>query len=159
MATSIEERLLDLIVTKLATITTGNGYEQTVLQVTRASMPEPPMEVPANKIPALQLRHITTTKQPQLRGAYECLAEMEVICIAAQDATNEQLADLMADVEKVLNANKRWFDGAVNLARRTFVSGTVVHETETGESPATGSVPFVVLYRVDALDPYALKDI
>lgn len=160
MATSIEERILDLVKTKLEGITTGAGFEQTVLQVKRASGSEHPMEVPADKIPALQVRHLQTVSAPHLRGAIECLMEVEIICIADQDATDEKLSDLMADVVKVIQANKRWDAGGSNfLARRTWVGSPIVHETEVTESPVTGAVPVTIVFRVDATNPYATKEI
>jgi hypothetical protein len=160
VATSIEERILDLVKTKLEAITTGAGFEQTVQQVTRASGPEQPMEVPANKIPALQIRHLQTACAPHLRGAIECLMEVEIICIADQDAADEKLSDLMADVVKVIQANKRWdAGGGTFLARRTWVGNPIVHETEITETPVTGSVPFSIVFRVDATNPYATKEV
>lgn len=157
MATSIDERLADLIETKLAAITTGAGFEETVTDVHRASDSPQPMEAPT--LPALQLRRDGTPKSPHLRGAMECTANFTVICIAARDAANEKISDLIADVEKVVMANERWNDGSVNLARRTWLTGSTFHETETDEETMTGIVEFSVLYRTEVGSPFTLAEI
>jgi len=163
MATSIDERILDLIVTKLATITTGNGYEQTVssANIWRATSSPQPME---STPPSLEVRHVDTAMEPHLRGAIECLMNVVIICSAAYDAADEAISDLVGDVVKLVLANKRWNDGSVNLAVRTWMGSPEIHETETGggvggDSPTTGAVPFTILFRVDATNPFAIKEI
>lgn len=159
MPSSIAERILRTIKVKLEGITVAAGYEQTVLQVQRAIGPDAPMDVADNLIPALQIRQGAMGSEPHLRGARECLMEVTIICIAAYDATGEKLADLVADVCKVLHANRRWNDGSADLARRTMIGDPKPHETETDESPVTAVVPLTILFRVDAANPYVLANI
>lgn len=161
MATSIEERILDLVETALAAITTGNGYEQTVKKVERATQPDPPMEFDlATEVPGLQIRHEGTATEPHLRGAVECRMDLKIICIAEYDATDEKISDLIGDVIDKLLADKRWdAGGSTFLARRTWITGAFTHETETDESPVTGEVNCTILFRVDATNPFAVKEV
>jgi hypothetical protein len=156
MPSSIEERILDLIESKLEAITTGGGYEQTVGTVWRATQSPPPME---STPPSLQIRSEIVRSESLLRGADEKILEVTVICTAAQESDDEKLGDLMADVQKVVGANERWNDGSVNLARRTWMGDSGRHETETGESPGTGYVTFFVLFRVSSTSAYTLAEI
>jgi hypothetical protein len=158
MPTSIDERLADLIQTKLDAIAPGGGFEEDVQAAHRASDSPPPMEAP--NLPAVQLRRLATTQEPHLRGAYECVASFQVICIAQRDASNEKISDLIADVCKVIASNERWdVGGGVFLARRTWITGCAFHETETDEETMTGNVDFSVLFRVAEADPFTVKEV
>lgn len=161
MATSIEERILDLMKTAMEGITTGAGHEQTVVKVTRASQAQPVMQFAANDLPGLQIRHIETVSAPHLRGAIECQMNLEVICAVAHDAADENLSDLIAAVLKVLEANQRWdAGGGTFLARRTWVTGWGKHEDELpGPNPQTGFVSVSILFRADATNLFAVKEI
>lgn len=157
MPSSIEERLLDLVVSKLATITVANGYQETVLSVTRASDEPGPLELSTAELPALQVRHLQTRKRLHLRGAYECVMDLDVVCMTEQD--DELLSDLKADVKKVLQANRRWNDGIENLARRTWTTDPLSHEVEVPEGISTAVIPCAIVFRVDATNPYLVKAI
>jgi hypothetical protein len=161
MSTTIEERILDLVEAALTAITTGAGFEQTVKKVERATQPDPPMEFDiATQVPGLQIRHETTTGEPHLRGALECRMDLKIVCIAEYSTDEEKISDLIGSVIDVLLTNRRWdAGGSTFLARRTWVTGAFVHETETNESPVTGEVNCSILFRVDATDPFAVKEI
>lgn len=159
MATSIEERILDLLATALQGIS-GGSYEQTVAKVSRASQSPPVMEYASNERPGLQIRHIETAMVPHLRGALECRMDLEIICIVDQDAADEKISDLIGDVCKVLKANERWdAGGGVYLARRTWITNSGKHETESPEDEVTGFISFSILFRVDATNLAAVKEI
>jgi hypothetical protein len=161
MATSIEERILDLMESKLEAISVGTGGEQSVVTVTRASQAKPVMQFTTAELPGLQIRHIETATVPHLRGALECQMNIEIICAVVGDAADEALSDLIADVLKVLEANKRWDAGGSNfLARRTWIVNWGKHEDELpGPNPQTGFVTVAILIRVDATNPFAVKEI
>lgn len=156
MATSIAERILDRLANRLATITAANGYETDGVTVWRATEDQRPMETTP---PAVEIRHNGTPSEPHLRGALECVMEVDLLCVAAYDAAGENISDLIGDVIKLVLANKRWNDGTDNLAVRTWVGEAEPHETEVGEDPVTAVVPVFIKYRVDATNPFALKSI
>lgn len=153
--TSVEERILDQIVTRLQAITVGGGYEQTVIRVTRASVAPAPLEVPAAELPALQVRHIATRDREHLRDAYEFVMDVQIVVIVAQG--DERLADLKADVEKVVHANRRWHDGTEYLARRTWINDPISHETEVQEQESTAVIPLSIVARHRSNSPYVVK--
>jgi hypothetical protein len=160
MATSIEERILDLLDAELSAIAVGAGDEQTVLTVTRASRGKPVMEFTAAEVPGVQIRHLDTPSDPLIRDAQECEMRLELICAVTPDGPDEALSDLMADVRDLLMANERWdAGGGVFLARRTWITGSTPHETEIPNAPETGVVSCSILYRTESANSFATKEI
>jgi hypothetical protein len=157
MPTSLDEQIMDQVATKLATITTGNGYEQTVVAVHRP--PVGPLELEVGDCPALIVRKFSKVSRMHLRGAEEMLIGVKVLCVVEADQTdsNERLQDLIADVKKLVYVNKRWHNGSSNLAQRTWVDEDQPHETEVVEGNLTGSVLLRILARADITNPYTVK--
>jgi hypothetical protein len=160
MATSIEERILDLLDAELSAIAVGAGDEQTVLTVTRASQDKPVMEFTPSEVPGVQIRHLETVPEPLIRDAQECEMRLELICAVTPDASDEALSDLMADVRDLVMANERWeASPGVFLARRSWITSWSPHEAELPSAPATGVVSCSILYRTAAANSFATKEI
>lgn len=160
MATSIAEQILDLLKTKLAAIAVGAGDEQTVVTVTRASQAKPVMDFKPSELPGIQIRHIETPSEPHIRDAQECEMQLDLICAVASDATDEKLADLMADVRDCVMANERWdAGGGTYLARRTWVRVSQPHEVEEPDAPETGVISVSILFRTQLANSFATKEI
>jgi len=160
MATSIEERILDLLDAELSAIAVGAGDEVTVVTVTRASQEKPVMEFKPSEVPGVQIRHIDSKKDPLIRDAQEVEMILELICAVTPDATDEALSDLMADVQDLVMSNERWdAGGGVFLARRSWISGSMKHEIEDPDAPQTGVVSCSILYRTELANSFATKEI
>jgi hypothetical protein len=154
MANALDEQILALVATKLATITVANGYSQTVTGVGRP--PTDLFDVGTSDLPYLIVREKSRTGRWHLRGAEEFELEVEVLCLAA---TRTAVANLIADVKKCALANEFWNDGSSNLARETTFPDDRVHEVEVDEEVQSGSVRFRVLARASVSDPTATKAI
>jgi hypothetical protein len=159
MASSLYEQLMDLVATKLATITVANGYEQTVVGVHR-----PPIalfDLETADLPALLVRQEDNAPRFHLRGAEEFVLEVEVICAVDGEAADkaEALSDLVADVKKLAHLNRYWNNGAANLARRTRITDGAHHETEVTEYVESAVVRFQIMARSDLKNPYIKKDV
>jgi len=154
MTAPLTEQILDLIETKLAGITIGGGYQETVLAANIFRPPEAPADVRSAGCPAVVVRHNGTNNRWHLRAAEELLIEVQFICVAT---TYALLAILMADVKKLVYANPYWNNGAANLARRTWVAEERTHETEVNQEAVTGSLVIHVLARADRTNPFATK--
>jgi hypothetical protein len=154
MTTPITEQILALIETKLAGITTGGGYQETVLAANIFHPPEAPLDVKADNCPAITVRHNGTNNRWHLRAAEELLIEVDLVCVAT---TPDLLKTLMGDVKKLVYANPFWNNGAANLARRTWIAEERVHETEVSEATVTGSVVIHILARADRTNPFTTK--
>jgi hypothetical protein len=158
MASSVEERLLDLVVSKLAGITVGNGYEETVLAANiHRGQDIAPQEIGASDCPAACVRIASISTRWHLRGAEEILMELDLIGVVDAAGGDEALADLMADFRKLVYANKFWNDGSENLARRSWVIEDERYEVEVAEATLSGRVRVGILTRVDRSNPYSLK--
>lgn len=160
MATSIEERILDLLDDELSAIAIGVGDEQTVLTVTRASRGKPVMAFTPSEVPGVQIRHLDTVDEPLIRDAQECEMRLELICAVTPDGTDEALSDLMADVRDLVMANERWeVSPGVFLARRSWITNWSPHETEIPDAPETGVVSCSIVYRTESANSFATKEI
>lgn len=85
---------------------------------------------------------------------------LELICAVTPDASDEALSDLMADVADCVMANERWEETpGVFLARRTWISGSMPHEAEMPDAPATGVVSATIVYRTALANSFATKEI
>lgn len=159
MANALEEQILAIIAQKLATITTDNGYQTNVVNVYRASTgADPaPQAIPSEDRPAVQLRCLPIGNRVHIRGAIEMRIPIEIICVVDQDA--DALSKLVADVKKLLLANKRWNNGSADLARRTWLEDSLPHETEVAESDSSAAVLATIIARADQTDPTAVKAI
>jgi len=159
MATALDEQVLDLVVSKLATITIANGYEETVLGVHRP--PVDLFDLAAADCPALIVRKKTKLTESNLRLAEDLDLEVEVLCAVDGSAADvhEALTDLVADVKKLVHANRLWNNGSSNLAVATRLVEDRIHETEVQEDVASAVVRFLVQARADLANPYVTKTI
>lgn len=154
MAAELSEQILALVAVKLATITVGNGYSQTVAGVARP--PTDLFDLAASDLPHLIVRQENKSPRWHIRGAEEFVLEVEVL-VAALTLTD--VANLIGDVKKCVIANEFWNNGAANLARGTTVVDDRVHEVEVEEEFASGVVRLQVIARASLSDPTAVKAI
>ena len=156
MASALDQQILDVIVTKLAAITTGNGYQQTVLAANIHRPPQSLREFSAGECPGLSVRLESKENEYDLRGSEELLIGVNIQCAATSAVL---LRALISDVKKLAYANKRWNDGSANLALRTWIDEDFAHEPEVEEAVVTGSVHLTIKARADQTDPTAVKAI
>lgn len=156
----LEEQIRELVAVKLATITVANGYAQ---NVTVYRPPVDEFEIPASGCPAVLLRSAKRSLKGHLRRAEEFILECVVICVVANSspapAPDEALAKLLADVRKLVYANRKWNDGVSNLARRTWIPDDIVHETEVQEATISSRVTFNILARSSVSNLAAVKEV
>jgi hypothetical protein len=158
MPSSLDERLLDLVVSKIEGITVGNGYEETVLPANiHRGQVIAPQEIGAADCPAVCVYVAAIDSRWHLRGADEMTITVDLIGITDAAGGDEALADLLTDLKKLVYANKFWNDGSANLARRSWVVEDDRHEVEVAEATLSGRVRFLALVRADRSDPYSLK--
>lgn len=154
MANSLKEQIGALVATKLATITTGNGYSQTVVAVHR-----PPIglfELEASDCPALIQREEVVTPRWHIRGAEELTLDIEILCVAT---TPTLVANLMADVKKLVNSNLYWNNGSINLAWRTRIVADRQHESEVEEEMESGRIVIRISADASLSDPTSVKSV
>lgn len=156
MAASLEEQILDVVVTKLATITTGNGYQQTVLAANVKRPPEAISTFKATDCPGVSVRFEDKDCRYHLRDAEEFVLRVNLQVAATSDVL---LRALVADVKKLIYANLVWNNGSANLARRTWIVEDGPHETEVDEGVVSASIHFSILARAALSDPTTVKAI
>jgi hypothetical protein len=157
-ALPLEEKIRNLVVTKLATITIANGYNQ------NATVDRPPVGAYSYEVadcPKLVVRSSKRGVRAHLRRAEEFVLEFRIICIVANSGGDPDgdLAKLMADVRRLVYTNRRWHNGAENLARRSWIPDDDTHETEVEEETLTSGVSFNVLARSSQTDLSQVKDV
>ncbi len=158
MADPIRERIIKQIKLDLEGIMVANSFEQDVQKVHRNNE----AVIQMDERPALSIVDRGDVKKRHIRLAYENTMQLEILAFTLEhDDTErfEELSRLHADVEKVVAANERWNDGSVNLAHRTFMTALTVSQSETGQPYGTTLTTLTVMYRVQELDPYALRSI
>jgi len=151
MATSVRETILDRVVTQLATITTGGGYEQTLTKVYRPQV----AVLDIAQFPCVVVRDLGDEARWHLRGAYENTMTLELLAYVEKgdgDDRSEALSDLIADIVKLCAADETWNANA----RRSWVMA-VVTSIEAEKPYAVGVVTLKILYRVTRTNPYATK--
>jgi hypothetical protein len=161
MSTALDEQIMDLVVAKVATITTGNGYEQTVASASifRASDSPTPAEIAVASCPAVQVRRLSKVTRFHLRGAEEFTLTLNLLCVVDASAADddEAIQDLVNDVKKLVYANLLWNDGSSNLAARTWIVGETIHEAQVGEVTRTAIVTISIKARSSRSNPAAVK--
>lgn len=159
MPTPLKEQLLDLVVTKLQAIAIASGYEETVT-VYRPSAPAAPLDFAAAQLPAIIVCEVEHRTRWHIRGAEECILMLDIKCCVSSPsagAHDETLQDLIADVKKVVYANRLWNDGSANLAVRSWIEQDLAHEPEVSEAIGTGGVRVAIKYRADQANPFVTK--
>jgi len=154
MPNALKEQIAARVATKLATITVANGYSQTVLAVHR-----PPVglfTLGAADCPALIQREEIVSPRWHIRGAEELTLDVEILCVAT---TPTLVANLMADVKKLVNGNLYWNDGVADLAWRTRIIADRQHESETSEAIESGRIVIRISADASLSDPTAVKPI
>lgn len=154
MATTIRETILDRVATQLATITTGNGYEQSVSKVYRPSV----AVLNITTYPAVVIRDNGDEPRWHLRDAMEHTMSLDIIAYVEKgndDDRLEALSDLLGDIQKLAMADDTWNSNA----RRTWISGVTTDLSELKNGYATGIVGIRILYRVTRTNPYATEAI
>ena len=158
MADPIRERILQQIESDLLTITTVNGFEQTIEKVHRDNE----AVIQMDERPALSIVDRGDIKRRHIRLGYENTMQLEILAFTLEHEDDERVMEisrLHADVEKIVAANERWNDGSINLANRTFMTGLTTSQGETTQPYATALTVLTILYRVQELDPYAVRDV
>lgn len=157
MASALDERILDLAVTKFGTITTANGYEQTVAGVHRP--PTDLFDLKASDCPFYILRKRRRTSVSHLRRGEDFEIELEVLCgvDGSLPDLHEALADMIADAKKLVDLNRLWHDGVENLARWTRLMEDRIHDVEVPVDVASAVVKFLIGARADLANPYVTK--
>jgi len=157
MPDALEEQILDLIETKLETITVANGFATTITDAYRASTGTPPLKRADADRPFIEIRRIECPRRWFIRGAMECRMEIDLVLVTDQnDAT---IRALMADVLKLIDDNTRWNDGSANLADRTWIVSASFPEPEANLRQSLGFVKFTVKFYEDINDATAVKAI
>ncbi len=149
---ALDDQILALIKPALETISVANGYHQNVTVHQQATFT--PMDIEASACPALMIRRVTKRIRAHLRRAEEFILVVRVIALVAKSGADPDLdlANLLIDVKKVVYANRFWYNGVRNLARRTYFLDDDIHETEVPEDTLSGTCLFEILARADRND-------
>lgn len=157
MPDALDEQILDLIETKLKTITVANGFATTITDAYRAMEETPPARRADADRPFVEIRHILGDPRWHIRGAYQFLMDVDLLLVA--DQGDAAIRAFVADVLKLLDDNTRWDDGSTKLADRTMVTGAVIQEPEVQKRDAQAYVSFAVVFFADINDLTAVKEI
>ncbi len=157
-ARALDDRIMDQVQPTLEEITEADGYHQ---DVTVYRPPIGALEFKAEETPALVIRRAGKSIRTHVRRAEEFVLTVKVICIVPNEGDDPRgdLADLIADVKRVVYLNRRWNDGTEDLARRTWFVDDADHETEVDEETLTGAVTFQILARADRQDLTQVKEV
>lgn len=121
MAESIKDQIISKVVAQLATITTTNGYFQTVKLVSGDTLLLPD-EIPKDKFPAVFVVDQDETKEWADLSSMKCQLNLLIIGfvdrVSDQTNVNNARRRLENDIEKALFAKWQWD----NLATWTRVS-------------------------------------
>lgn len=156
MADPIKEQLVAHVKTTLQGITTGAGYQQTVVRVFDPG--EAQAAVNVDEYPSLLIVDGGEVSQRHLRGAYENRLTLQVRAFLRQ--TDEvmrgvELARLAHDVQKVLKVDET----RGGKAKKTFLRAALPSRNEDVSSWGVELVTLEVLYRVERANPYATTEI
>lgn len=150
MPNSLDEQILDVVAAKVALI---SG----VTTVRRALVGPAPLEVQTSELNLVEIRHLRTTPRWHIRGAYECIAQVELCAVTAQ--ADHTIRNLVADLLDMVDTYNRWNDGSSNLAERSWTGEVEIHEPEVSESVATATLQVFIKFYSDRTDPTAVKEI
>lgn len=152
MPDPIREQIWDAMVTRLLTVTTGNGYEQTVTKVYR------PEKETVNEYPCFVLHDDGTEKKRHLRLAFEDRIKFRLEAHVEKGSDSERMdacSKLLADGQKALMGDET----LGGLARKIFLDSDTPEIAEPSENVATAAISGEILTRVKRHDPYAVRAI
>jgi hypothetical protein len=156
MADSIRQKIFDLVIARFRGILTTGGYETNLGQQVfgwRDLVNKPLMET---ELPAINLRDVKCTIDPQTAGIWHHQLEIEADIIASSGTTTAQdVRKMLADVYKSIGVDRFWTDGGG--IRRAFNTEPKTDEIAVEqESKVVGGarINFVIHYRTKSFDAY-----
>lgn len=142
---TIEEKIIQDILTDLTAITAGSLYYSTVARVYRmtgAAIDRP-------ELPAIIILHDGTTKDYSRLGMVISHLNLKVVCATRfDDGWQTTIANLMTDVEKVLTSDYTRAGNAFD----TWINSTTIANEEETLPMALGQLDAVVKYRYSNAD-------
>ena len=150
MATPIEEQIAANVLTRIASITTGNSYEQTLIA-------ERPNKKRGNRLRDLLAVVYEEDRDPResAQSLEEWTKQFAVAVYLIESEASSTLIDtrantVAADVEKAVATDRFWS----SLATNTTLRGTERFDVETGDMAGI-VIYFDVHYRTPEADPYS----
>lgn len=161
MADTIGEKLAQAVKTRLETVTTGNGYNNT-LSVKRLTAEDLERGVGYTNNEAIIIEGADDIEEGRAQTTEERMKSFQVDVykvLSEDDSTpvGQALNNVAGDVEKAIVSDRQWLVGADYLALNTYLRGTEtsIESYEDGSSFVV-SVSFQIRYRTDEDDPFAL---
>lgn len=158
MADSIRQKLIDQIETRLATITTGNGYETNAgnnVAVWRDLRKAP---FPGGNLDAINVKDGSSVEDraDQAIGTTRHIVTVHVEFATQQSAiaTDAHLRKIMSDIIKAVGTDRRWNDGSENLAWDTRIVSTDLDVNQAEEIVGGGQVVMEIVFTTLDFDPY-----
>lgn len=148
---SVREEILKLVKAKLETITTGNGYGNTIASVQRFTE----SGIVTKDVPYIVIHEGDETPghEPEPATHYELDVELEVVTRhdeAADARSSEEICNsLRADIRKAMASNRQWN----NLACNTKPLGSTGVFVFEGQPDLTFVMQTTIEYRTRADDP------
>lgn len=151
MATPVRERIIALVCTKLALITTANGYSYSIKKVLR----DGEILLNTDEVPCLKVVDRGDSQKRHVKHAYENTLNLEIQAyVREHDKTVREamLAGILADVQKVMSADDYWG----GLVARTKLMVNSYSTSEASEPDGSTLLNVQLTYRVERNDPYTL---
>ena len=149
MSTPIRQRIKDNVKTAVLTVTVGNGYNQTIEEV----WSDQKGQLQIKGYPAVSLVDRGDQDKRLVQGIYEARMLLEVRSVIEdfdRDTREPALAQLAADVQKVVMLNETWS----GLAVQTLVQSADLHTNDASDPYGVLLLMIEVLYRTVENDPY-----
>jgi hypothetical protein len=159
MTAPLDEQILSLVVSKLAGITVGNGYQTAMVagRIHRPAVGELEFDADdADQVPALTVRRAARVSRWHIRGAEEFTLKVAITAIAA---TYDAALVLMSDVLKLVSANEAWNNGSSNLAVRSWIEENDAPDFDVESNLHYGHILVAIKSFADLTNPTVVKAI
>lgn len=159
MVAELSEQVMDYLVTLLQGITTAGGYQTQI--GSKVYRNQAPREFSTSELPAITLKKIAGSSRWHIRGANEEVLTVRIrgiVAAASPDEFTESTA-LMGDIRKRLESDPRLGSNPSQLAERTWVEESRMHDPSRASNLHICSVLFKAVIRSSRTDPTAVKQV
>jgi hypothetical protein len=157
MAKDIRQQIVEAVVTRFQTITTGNGYETNIgnnVKRWRAASNSP---FAAGDLNVLNIKDTQATPNsddtPMGVTEYELEIHAEAATRDATIATDETCRKMLADLIKACGTDRRWSD----LAWDTRLETSSLDVQQVGDIIGGCQLAFIIIFRTPNFDPYTTQ--
>jgi hypothetical protein len=158
MADDIRQKIMDEVVVRFTTITTGNGYETNIGNSVSLWRDLKSTPLVGDELDAVNIMDVTTSTEKSQQPTGISMHTMEVRAEAATQGTaiarDKQVRKMLADMVKAIGTDRKWTVSGTVLAWDTSIESTEIDVEQGGEVVGQCQLIFNIMYRTLDFDPY-----